>query len=195
MTDPAFEYREPTALAVGDASGSRYKIDEKTGMLDELDGQPENMAATPYGFRPIQIFGISKKLDWLLQYAKCFPNVMEACDAVGINFQTYRTHITLDPRFADLCHEIAMRAVYKVEAKSFDMAMTDKGFLDRISIRRAFIPELYDREHKVVIENRSRPDPQDAVNRMDQLHNAIDGEIVKASVSKDAARKREEGEC
>ena len=66
-----------------------------------------------------------------------------ACDAIDISYPTMYRHLDRDPDFAGALSLAKLSLGGKIQTKSVEMALTDKGTFDRGLQLRRFFPSVY----------------------------------------------------
>lgn len=154
-------------------SGARYFVDEETGFL--TTDPRETGANLKYA-----LFRASEKVAWLKLAESLWPNITEICKRIGISRNTYVNHSKIDKAFAEAVEEIQEKWMDSLEAKQVEEALTGKqGFLSRISTLRAYRPERWREEHKIVHETQV---PEQEGRAWMKLQNVVDAEFIPPEI-------------
>ena len=163
---------------------NRLEIDPDSGYLCAATDCRTVGIVTEHGIVKELVFGPARKTLFVSALKKHFPNVVTACDEVGISYSTYRNHYRNDPLFREHCDNLAVEAGYILKEYSLTLGRTKPfAFLDRIASLKVLLPDEYNPANKVTITHEPNVDPEKAKQRMASMSNAIDAEIVKDAMT------------
>lgn len=167
--DPETGYKIPTQEAnFPELLGSNPPVPSGDGRLKH-DGLILGWAFTP-----------SDKQKFIDELPAHWPNITAACEAVGITRQTYTAHLAIDEKFRMDCQAVVDSKVDELEARFWEFGKRPKNYMDRITVARAYRPEVYDPAKKVQLEVTHHSEMSDA--QADELARraagAVDAEIV-----------------
>lgn len=109
---------------------------------------------------------------------KLWPDLASLCKAVSVHPRTVDNHFAWDKAFKAAWDNIKLPAKWAIESKMYEVAMTPKGYMDRITWLRHAYPEEYNPEYRV----NHVTDDSSQKQIIDQFPTAIDAEIVQPSV-------------
>lgn len=173
------DYSKP---ATGNFTGSTLVVDPATGFLtspdhQEIDRAINGQGRVGEGNGPLSVFIASKKIDFLSHLMELFPNYSECSKRCGITRATFKNHYDIDKKFKACVDEIANAFVDRVEHKRFELAIQDKGALDRMAVLNAYRREIYNPDIKVQVSHEMGAD--EAARRSQRLGNVVDAQIVE----------------
>ena len=165
---------------LGEFNGSTLVLDPATGFLtapekvqvrEVTPGKPGNV------FGPLAIFTAEKKVLFLSALMDLFPNYSECSKSVGISRWTFKNHYQVDEKFKACVDEISQIWVDQIEKKRFELAIQDKGALDRMAVLNAYRREIYN--PAIQVEVNHSPSVEEGRNRAAKFDNVIDATIVE----------------
>jgi hypothetical protein len=121
-----------------------------------------------------------------------WPNVFEICKKVHVSRELYYRALRQHPAFARAINEIDRALTDAVVAKNANMALLDKGVIDRMAYLRAKVPELFDRAKVIRVEG-VKLSAGEADGRAKLAQEAIDGEIIGEYRKRKAKRRAQIG--
>jgi len=129
-------------------------------------------------------FGPEKKKLFLRAYKASGLRLYATCNKLSISRHTIIDACQKDPDFREAFRQCTNDVVEEIEAKSREMALTDKGFMDRIAQLRALLPEKYARSEisgnsiPAITINIDSDTLSKISRRQEMVKKAIDAEIV-----------------
>ncbi len=124
------------------------------------------------------VFTTSKKQECIDLLRKCWPNISAACRQIGITKQTFRAHLAVDEKLRREVQEIQDQGVDEIEGNMMTFGRKPKNYLDRITIARAYRPEVFDPAKRVEITHQREMTDTDATEVSNRAAAAVDAEIV-----------------
>lgn len=127
-------------------------------------------------------FTREKKLNFVKIYKKNGMRLYRTMKDLNISCHTINAAIQADPEFRHMMREVENEYVDQLEAKSRDVAMTDKGFMDRIAQLRALKPNRYARNLTNNLNNISITIDSQSISegekRVLKMREAIEAEVM-----------------
>jgi hypothetical protein len=168
----------------GSFSGAQLVVDPKTGFLEfrpdisaALKTQGKNL---PVGAGGACGFTAEKKVKFISLFRRCWPNMTKAALKVGISRWTVKNHMRVDEAFADAVQAVVEEAIDGIEETMQRHGKKQKNYLDRVTLARAYRPEVFDPAKRLIIERGASLTPDEARSRLSRAQGAIDVEVVTA---------------
>lgn len=105
--------------------------------------------------------------------------IKAAAKTLGVAFQTIQKHFSEDPSFREAVKAVEQEVADDIQAKSINVALTDKGFMDRAMQLRRLRPNEYLPEKQGQIGNVTITIQGDLVIDSKKRAEMIDAEIVQ----------------
>lgn len=133
--------------------------------------------------QPSSALSFEKKRIFIGLLEEFWPNTSKAYLMAGISYQLYEVLLT-DPDVITATERIKRHKLDRIEGFMGNMALTPKGFMDRIAILRAHRPERWDREKQIVIQHKREAEQIQAQHINLSRLLATDAEVIEATGGK-----------
>lgn len=110
---------------------SSFSADPATGFLETTQGHY------------VTAFDADRKSQFIQVYKANGLRFKKTCKLLGISEHTINKHTESDKAFANALAEVRREYAEDLECTSMDIALTPKGFMDRIAQLRRFFPGRY----------------------------------------------------
>lgn len=117
-------------------------------------------------------FTAAKKLECVKVAESLWPNLTAIARHVGVDRVTITNHLTVDAKFKHDLEQAGESSLDNIEGYMSQRALTPGGYMDRITLLRAYRAARYDRDRKVTVEHVSTISPQDRAKRISELRDA-----------------------
>lgn len=154
---------QPAPTSTRDWDITALALDKKTGFLE----------ANRY-----DAFDALLKVKFIEIYKKCFGNVSEVCQKIGVTRPTVLYHMKNDENFKIAVQEAREAMIDDIEKVRFKVAKRDRGTFDRDRVLERLRPEVWAAKHEQSSQPIHITVDLRAIEHYQQKQVAMDAEIV-----------------